>query len=382
MLRASSRSAFAAFAVLLMLAAAVLTSCGGDSTSGEDVDTVLDQTFRSEKKLNSGKLTLNATARLEGAAQLSGPVTLEMSGPFDGLEDKIADTGEIPKADLDITASAAGQDFKAGFTSTGDKVFVNFRGTDYVVPDSQFRRLTRQLARAQEEDAQNKSPDLATLGIRPNNWLKDATEEGTEDVGGTETIHISGSVDIPKMLDDFDRLLKQAGKLNLSREQLNQLPQGIPQATRDQIERSVEKADLDIYTGKDDKVLRKLDAKIQFSVPEALRQQAGGLKSGEIELTLEIADINESQSIEAPKSAKPLSQLQRQLGSSGFGALGSQGGSGNGSSGSQGGSGSGSGALEAQPGDSVSRAQSRRYLRCVQDAKGTAELNKCSDLLR
>jgi hypothetical protein len=182
-------------------------------------------------------------------------------------------------------------------------------------------------------------------------------------------------VDVDKMLDDFDRLLKQAGKLNLSQQQLNQLPQGIPQSTRDQIEKSIEKADLDIYTGKDDKVLRKVDAKIQFNVPEDLRTQAGGLKSGEIDLSLEIADINESQSIEAPKSAKPLSQLQRQLGSSGFGALGSQGGSSGSGSGSQSGSGGGGGS-------GVSREQQRRYLRCVQDAKGTAELNECSDLLR
>ena len=136
------------------------------------------------------------------------------------------------------------------------------------------------------------------------------------------------------MLADFDRLLKQAGKLNLSREQLNQLPQGIPQATREQIEKAVGEAELDIYTGKDDKVLRKLVAKVQFSVPESLRQQAGGVQSGEIELSIEITDVNEPQTIEEPKSAKPLSELQRQLGTSGFGGLGSQNGS-SGSSGSQ-----------------------------------------------
>jgi hypothetical protein len=360
----------AGLAAVLLLLVAALAACG-DGGSGEDVDKVLDQTFRSEKKLNSGKLNLDATARLEGAAQLRGPVNIKMSGPFEGLDEKITETGKIPEADLDISASAAGQEFKAGFTSTGDKVYVNFRGTDYVVPDSQFRRLARQLARAQREDDKTKSPDLVALGIKPNTWLKDATDEGTEDVGGVETIHVSGSVDVDKMLADFDRLLKQAGKLNLNQQQLNQLPQGIPQSARDQIEKSIEKADLDIYTGKDDKVLRKLEAKIQFNVPEDVRTQAGGLKSGEVELSLEIADINEPQSIEAPKSAKPLSDLQRQLGASGFGGL-SQGSSGGGS-GSQNGSGSGSG---------PSREQSRRYLKCVQDAKGTEELNKCSDLLR
>jgi hypothetical protein len=355
-----------------MLSAAVLAACGGDGGgSGEDVNKVLDQTFRSEQKLNSGKLNLDATARLEGSSQLKGPVTIKMSGPFDGLDEKISETGEIPEADLDISASAAGQEFNAGFTSTGDKLFVNFRGTEYVMPDSQFERFKRQLQRAQAEDERRKSPDLATLGIKPNDWLKDASDEGTEDVGGTETIHIKGGVDVQKMLADFDRLLKQTGKLNLSREQLNQLPQGIPESTRDQIEQSLKKAELDIYTGKDDKVLRKIDAKIEFDVPETLRTQAGGLQSGELDVSLEITDVNEPQTINEPKSAKPLSELQRELGTGGFGALGSQGGSG--------GSGNGSG---SQNGSGPSREQSRRYLRCVQSAQGTEELNKCSDILR
>src|SRR5687767_3676340 len=112
----SSRRLTVTMGVVLALLAGVLAACGGGDGGGENVDTVLDETFRSEQKLDSGKLTLDATARLEGAAQLQGPVTIKMNGPFDGLEGKIADTGEIPKADLEISASAAGQDFSAGFT--------------------------------------------------------------------------------------------------------------------------------------------------------------------------------------------------------------------------------------------------------------------------
>jgi hypothetical protein len=248
---------------------------------------------------------------------------------------------------------------------------VNFRGTDYQVPESQFQRLKRQLAKSQADDEKSKSPDLATLGIQPNDWLKDPTNEGTETVGGVETIHIKGGVDLNKMLDDFDRLLKQADKLNLSQQQQSQLPKEIPQSARDQIQKSIEKAELDLYTGKDDKVLRKVHATVKFNVPEELRQQASGLKSGELELTVEIADVNEDQTITEPKSAKPLSQLQKQLQSSGFGSLGN---SGSGSS--------GSGSSTTPGGSAPSSAQSRKYLKCVQSANGTAELNKCSELLR
>jgi hypothetical protein len=357
-------------AVLLLACVFALPACGGGDNGGsEDVDKLLNQAFRSEQNIDSGRLTLDATARLEGLPQLSGPVNVKMSGPFDGLESKIADTDEIPAADIDIAVAVAGQDIRAGFTSTGDKLFINFRGTDYAVPDGQFRRLKRQLERAQAEDERTQSPDLTTLGVRPNTWLKDATDEGTEEVGGAETTHIKGGVDVPKMLADFDRLLKRAGELNLSQQQLRQLPESIPDSAKKQITDSVEKAELDLYIGKDDKVLRKLDANIEFQVPENLRQQAGGLSKGEIAFSVQIADVNEPQTIEAPKSARPIRELQRALGTSGFGGLGGQ-------------SGSGSQGTSPQGGNAPSTRQSRRYLRCVQKAEGTAELNRCSDILR
>ena len=359
----------AAAAAALMLAVA-LFACGGGGDGGENVSQVLDQTFRSGQKVDSGKLTLDASAKLEGVAQLSGgPVSVKMNGPFDGLDEKIADTGKIPRADLKLSASAAGQTLQAGFTSTGDKLYLNFRGKDYVLPESQFRRLKRQLAQAQAEDQKDNSPDLEALGIRPRNWLKDASNEGTEEIDGVETVHVKGGVDVNKMLDDFDRLLKRANELNLSQQQLRQLPGGIPKSTKQQIVDAVDKAELDLYTGKDDKVLRKLTAKIKFNVPENLRQQAGGLRSGEVDFALQVTEVNKPQTIEAPKSAKPLSQLQRELGTSGFGSLGGQSGSG----------------TQTTPGGGSSRPskrQSRRYLKCVQKAKVTAELNQCAQLLR
>jgi hypothetical protein len=370
-LRKTSQRPAAALGAALLLLAAVLAACGGGS--GEDTSKVLDQTFASAQKVNSGRLTLDASAKLEGLAQLSGPVAVKMSGPFEGLDEKIADTGRIPRTDLDISTGVAGQTFRAGFASTGDKLYVNFRGTDYLVPDSQFRRLKQQLAQSQAQDAKTKTPDLAALGIRPRNWLKDAKDKGTETIGGAETIHIRGGVDIGKMLQDFDRLLKRAGELNLSKQQLSQLPQGIPSSAKDQIKNAVKKAELDIYTGKDDKVLRKLDARIDFEVPPNLRQQAGGLSRGEVKISLAIADVNKPQTITAPRSAKPLSALRSELSRSGFGALGGQGGTG---------SGSGSQSTTPGSGGNVSPSQSRRYLKCVQKAKGTAALNRCSKLLR
>jgi hypothetical protein len=357
-----------------MLAAALLCAVGvwagcGDSSSGEDVDKVLDQTFSRDNKVDSGKMEVDLTAKLKGVSQLSQPVTVRIGGPFDGLEEKVKDTGRLPKSDFQMTADAGGQKIQAGAVSTGDKLFINFQGTNYAVPDNLFERFKRQLAKAQKEADQSKQPDLGSLGIDPRTWLTNAKDEGTEDVSGVETIHISAGVNVNRLLDDFDRLLKRTDDLGLSQQQRQQLPDQIPSSVRKQIADSVKDARIEVFTGKDDKVLRKLKLKLDFDVPASLRSQAQGLQSGQIELTYEMADLNKPQTIEEPKSSRPLSELQRQFGGTGLGALG--------------GSGSGAGSSGGSSGGSQSSSpQARRYLKCVEGAQGTSELQKCADLLR
>jgi hypothetical protein len=378
----------AAIAVL----AAVLLGCG---SSGEDPDDVIAKTFRGEGRIKSGDLRLDLSARLEGVPQLSGPVTLKMGGPFESLGEK-----EFPRLDLDLTASAGGQNFSAGVVSTGDKGFFSFEGVDYIVPDSQFERIKREIERAQREDPEQ--PDLGALGVHPKQWLKDPTDEGTEDIAGTETIHIAGDVNVAKLLEDIDDLLKRAGQLGLSEQQQQQLPEALPPSVKRQIEDAVKEARLDLYTGKEDKILRKVEVNIKFEIPENLRDDVQGLRSGDIDFSLEIADLNEPQTINEPKDARPLRELQRRLrglGSLGGGASGGSGGSGSGQGGGSGssspgsggfsesprggsGSGSGSGSEPESRGGNVDQGAARRYLRCVEKASGTDELRECADLLR
>jgi hypothetical protein len=371
------------WAALFLLGGTVGGCFGGDD--GKNINALLNQTFNGNQKVDSGKLNLEVSAKLEGGqqgAQLSGPVSLKVSGPFDGLEEKIKDSNRLPRADLEVSVSAAGQNFKAGGVSTGDRLFVSYRGTNYVVPNDLFRQFKRQLEAAQAENDRSEPTDLGALGIRPREWLREPSDEGSEEVGGTDTVHIGAGVDVGELLDDIDRLLKRAGDLGLSRQQRQQLPEGIPQSTRNQIEDAVKEAELDLFIGEDDKVLRKLDLRLKFDLPENLRNQAGGLEKGEIKFVYEIADLNQPQEISAPKSARPLSDLQRLLGASGFGALGSSGSSGTGSGGSETNSGTGSQSGGGGGSGNVDSAQARRYLRCVEDAKGSSDLSRCADILR
>jgi hypothetical protein len=358
------RQTIAMLAAALLLVACLAVGCGDGGGSGEDLEKVLDQTFNRDTNVNSGRLTIDATADLEGVRQITKPITVKVSGPFEGLEEKVKDTGRLPRTNFQMSADAGGQNIKAGSISTGDKLFVNFQGVDYVVPDSMVARFKRQLERAQAESDKSQQPDLAALGIEPRKWLREAKDEGTEEVGGVETIHISAGVNVTRLLEDFNRLLSRAGELGLSSQQRQQLPASIPPTVQKQIIDSVKETNLDVFTGKDDKILRKIDLELKFEVPENLRQQAQGLQRGDIKFSYQVTELNKPQTIEAPKSARPLGELQRQFSGTGFGSLGSSSGGGT--------TGSGQG----------SSPKSRRYLRCVEKAQGTAELRKCSELLR
>jgi hypothetical protein len=91
-----------------------------------------------------------------------------------------------------------------------------------------------------------------------------------------------------------------------------------------------------------------------------------------VRFSLQFANVGQPATVTAPTDAKPLSELQSQLGNGGLGGLG---GSGGGSSGSGGGS-SGSGS-------SPSSQQFQKYADCLQKANGDqAAIQKCSALLK
>jgi hypothetical protein len=350
-------------AAALLAAALAIAACGGGDGGGGgngDVDSLLKETFGENKNVESGRLSLDLTAKLQGIQQLSGPVSIKVSGPFENVG-----KNKFPRVDLDVTASASGQTFRAGAVSTGDKGFVNFQGTNYVIPDSQFQRLKRQVEQAQRQNDNQSTPEFGALGINPRNWLKNAKNEGTENIAGEETTHISADVDVPKLLDDIDHLLKRSGELGLNQQQQQQLPKSIPESTKKKIDDAVKEATFDVYTGKNDKTLRRLDLHLSFDVPEDVQKDVQGLKSGDIDFSIEVSNVNKPQQIQAPKNARPLKELQQQLGATGFGSLGSR-----------------SGGRVGGAGNTTDTATQQRYLKCVQKASGTEELRKCADLLK
>src|SRR5437870_1600718 len=84
-------------------------------------------------------------------------------------------------------SSAAGQNFTAGFNSTGDNAWVGFQGQNYEVGKAAVARINRQIRRAA---GTNKNKGLSQFGSQPRDWIKDAQDEGSAKVDGVETDHV------------------------------------------------------------------------------------------------------------------------------------------------------------------------------------------------
>lgn len=362
------------------MAAVGLAACGGDGGDTADARQVVKQTFDGEKQVDSGKLDLSVKAKLRAtglaAGQLKEPIVIRMSGPFQSRGDDA-----LPAMDLELTATGSGQDFAAGAISTGRKGYVTFQGKPYSVPADVFAEFKQGFEQQQRKDKRKSNLDLGALGIDPEGWLKDPKNEGDEDVGGAETTHVSSDVNLKALLDDVNDLLKRADKLDLSRQELQKLPKGLTGANRRQIQDAIKKAKVDMWTGKDDKTLRRLELDVSFELPAQLKEQAQGVEGGDLKLTLEIADVNEKQEIKAPANPRSWAQLQQQFGNSALGGgLGGSGGSG-GSSGSSG-SGSGSSGDANGLGSTGSGSKrTQRYLKCVQKATTPEDVQTCGAIL-
>jgi hypothetical protein len=352
--------------VLLVAAAALAaTACGGggkSASSSTDVNALLKDTFSGgDKAIKSGKIALSLHVQTQGGTN-SRPIDISISGPFESQG-----SGKLPKLALKAKLSAAGASYDAGITSTGDKGFVNFGGSDYVVSDAVFAQLKQGYEKAQSDAAKNKGTSFGTLGIDPRRWLKNPRNAGETKVGNDDAIRITGEVDVPKLLDDVNTAIERTRSLGI--QGTGSLPQKLTPKQRQQATDAIKKLAVEIDTGKDDRILRRMVVDLDVAAPAGTT--TAGAQSATIKLDLQFTDVNQSQDISTPANPKPLDQLLGQLGSLGLGA----GASGSGSSGASGSSGtSGSGA--------ASSANLEKYSKCIQDAgNDSAKASKCADLL-
>lgn len=331
-------------ALLLVLALALLAGCGDDdSTEGSvssdtDPQEVLDNALGGDQSIESGVLEVSFDLTAEGAD--SGTINATLSGPFQSGGEETA----LPEVDLTASASAEGAqtfDFEGGLVLTPDGAWVNYDGEDYQLDEATFGLLQssyEQSAATAEESGETGS--LSQFGVDPASWVTDLTNEGTEDIDGTEVVHVSGAGDVGAIVEDLTSVAEQTGQAAT-----------IDTASIAELEQLVESAEIDVYASTEDDTLRQLDLAMDITDPES-----DG--SATLAFSIGIAEPNEEQEITPPEDAQPIADLFEQFG--GLGALGALGGT------------TGvPGATEADP------QANADFLDCVEQAQTAADLEAC-----
>ena len=310
--------------VFLLLALAVI-GCGGDgdtADSSTDVDQLLQDTFSGSKQIDSGKLSLALALQSDGA---QGPVSAKISGPFQNEGE-----GRLPQIDLQGSFEGGGESLSGGVTATKDAGYVSFGGNTYEIAGPVYEQFKAGYEQSAKEASGEKGQSLGSLGIDPRRWLTNARNEGEAKVGDTDTIKITGDVDVPKLLDDVNGALEKIRSLGVQGS--DQIPDKLTEAEKQQTAEAIDDLSVEIYTGADDQILRRMVISLGLKLPEGTSVAAQGAQSADIKLDFQLLDVNEDQEITAPENAKPFADLVKQLEGLGMGldlgALGGGGGAG------------------------------------------------------
>jgi hypothetical protein len=290
---------------LLLAVAAALAACasGGDGSAGndEEAEALLERAF--EKPVPSADVDVDLQLEIDGLAGFEDPLRIRATGPYVRAE------RSLPELDLDVAieAQGAGQAIQSGVLSTGDRVFVKFGGTFYEQPADQVARTNRRF----ERDGDGRG-SFSDLGLDASEWVVDAEIDGEEEIGGVATEHVTGTLDVEAALTDLNGLVKRStGALGDAGDAAR--PLGEQEIER--LAQSVENPTFDVYVGRDDDIVRRLSLRIDLEVPERDRRDVGGVTGASIRLAVQLDDVAGDQAVEAPRSARPLSDLTSQIGS-------------------------------------------------------------------
>lgn len=271
-------------AAALVLACFSLAACGG---GGDDAEDVLAETAENLEQIESGNLSMRLVVTPKGGD--AETVGFELRGPF-----SLEGPGELPVARIAYTQIRGSERGTVTVVSTGRKAYVEVDGQAYALPPEQ----AVQLRHAGKELEQGEG--LGELGV--GDWIEDPELSEGGVVGGVQTDRIDAKLDVAAAAKDLVELGRTLGQAGIGR-----LSDGDEQT----IERATRSAGLRLFTGEEDRLLRRLDIDVDlgFDVPARLRASLGSLVGARVDFELGVDEPNRPVQVAEPRSVLPYSQL-------------------------------------------------------------------------
>jgi hypothetical protein len=252
------RSAVAAAVVAAGLAG---LSCGGAS---DDPRSALRDATAGLGKIRSGTLHLKVQLTPHGGR---GPVGIGLDGPFD------LDAGTpLAVADMKVTRFLGGSTSVVRVVSTGRKAWAG--------EDGKLRPLTD--AQAQQLKLAGGERSLSAADLDLSRWVRDPSVADGPKLGGDATTRIRGRLDASAVLRDLGRLA------------------GARAAQTGDAAETLRDDAVEVLTGADDGLLRRLSAGARLVLPERLRALAGGAGDVRVRIEATIERPNREVTVRAP----------------------------------------------------------------------------------
>jgi hypothetical protein len=296
-------------AVLALIAALALASCGGSddssgsSASGSDARALLKDTFGANHPIRSGRVDANLDVDLKGLASLTTPLNLHLDGPFQSNGGT-----KLPDFALGLDLLGGDKPITIGAVFAQGGGFLTIEGQAFDLGSDLYKTFKTGYEKAKQDSASAsaaKSDDstLSALGIAPIRWLKDPKNVGDEDIGGTQTKHIAAGVDVAKLLQDVSTLLGKAKSVTSAGGAATgtAVPTRLTAQQRDAIAKAIKSAAVDVWTGAKDHTLRKVAVNVQL------------VNRGHVVFQITIAQLNQAQKISKPADVRPISALRGAL---------------------------------------------------------------------
>jgi hypothetical protein len=254
----------------LLALALTLAACG---SGGQNAQQVLSDTSAQLGKIRSGDLDMELLFSAKGG----GRAGFDLAGPF------ALHAGRLPDAQLDYTQIAGDKTTTQTFIATGDKAYVQIRGQTFQLPQKTADQIRSTVGG---------STGLGTIDL--SDWVKDPTLSDGGQVGGADTDKIHAKLNVPAAVSG---LLAVASQVN------GASAQALSGTSAEQVQRAVSSATIDVWTGKDDRLLRKLVIAVELS-PNASAKIRSILGAG-IHFTLAVSNPNEKVTVATPQNVKP-----------------------------------------------------------------------------
>jgi hypothetical protein len=308
----SRRSALALLLVAgLSLTVAACGSSGSSSTStgsaagatSSDAQAVLSSIRTNVADQGPQKISLELTATVSGSPKdptlgvfLSKPISIKLDGTAD-TRDK--------KSDLSFQLSAGPIKVDGGLRQVGDASFLQVNGKWYSLPAGSL-------------STSSGSSTTGTASVDPQAILKafgdpkalitNANLEGSEDVGGVKSDHVSGAIDLAALVKGISAVAGTSGtSTSASPVSPAQVAQGVQS-----LQRYVKSATADLWVGQDDKQIHRFATTVD-GVTDAATKSSSGIEGFKITLDVS-ATPTSTPSVSAPSNPAPVSELQQDLG--------------------------------------------------------------------